>query len=71
MHPGDRVLIWEAGPKGGLLAIGELTGEPFERKVPFRYTHILTEPIPRATFLQDPVLKNMQHIRLHKDRISQ
>ena len=63
MHPGDRVLIWEAGPKAGLLAIGELTGEPFERKVPLRYTHILTEPIPRATFLQDPVLKNMQHIR--------
>src|SRR6266478_2754918 len=63
MHPGDRVLVWQAGPKAGLLALGELTGEPFERKVPFRYTHILTEPIPRATFLQDPVLKNMQHIR--------
>ena len=63
MHPGDRVLVWEAGPKGGLLAIGEITGEPFERGVPFRYTYILTEPIPRATFLQDPVFKNMQHIR--------
>jgi hypothetical protein len=63
MHTGDRVLIWEAGPKAGLLAIGELTGEPFERKVPLHYTHILKEPILRATFLQDPVLKIMQHIR--------
>jgi len=78
MHPGDRALLWEVGPKAGLLAIGELTGEPFqlepsagrpdndgkpERRVPFRYTHILTEPIPRSTFVQDPVLQNMHHIR--------
>ena len=78
MHTGDLALIWEAGPKGGLLAISELTGEPFqldllpgerdnqgktERKVPFRYTQILNDPISRAIFEQDPVLKNMQHIR--------
>ena len=74
MHPGDRVLIWGAGLKGGLLAIGELTGEPFEldlsasqgkteRRVSFQYTQILTNPIQRATFEQDPVLMNMQHIR--------
>lgn len=63
MHAGDRVVIWEAGPKGGVLALGELMGEPFQREasswrsgnhaelewgVPFRYTHILKEPIPRS-----------------------
>jgi hypothetical protein len=78
MDPGDRVLLWESGPQGGLLAIGELTGEPFQRKpsswrpgnheelewaVPFQYTQILSEAIPRAAFLQDSVLKNMHHIR--------
>ena len=32
---GDRVLLWEVGSNARLLAIGELTGKPFEGKVPF------------------------------------
>jgi EVE domain len=61
-----------------LLAIGEITGEPFELdpskrrsgeqvkpvwKVLFQYTHFLKEPIQRSTFLKDPVLRKMHHIR--------
>jgi hypothetical protein len=58
-----------------LLAIGELTGEPFEldssirrsgeqvNPVLFQYTHFLKEPIQRSTFLKDPVLRKMHHIR--------
>jgi 5-methylcytosine-specific restriction protein B len=78
IDPGNRVLLWEAGSRGGLLAIGELTGEPFQQepstgrsdeqvnpvwKVLFQYTHFLKEPIQRSTFLKDPVLRKMHHIR--------
>lgn len=78
IDPGDRVLLWEAGSNARLLAIGELTGEPFELdpsirrsgeqvkpiwKVRFQYTHILKEPIQRSTFLKDTVLRKMHHIR--------
>jgi hypothetical protein len=74
IEPGDRVLLWEAGSRGGLLAIGEVTGEPYAQdpsdeqvkpvwKVLLRYTRILKEPIPRSTFLKDPVLRNMLHVR--------
>jgi hypothetical protein len=60
------------------LAIGELTGEPFEQDpsiqrsdeqvkpvwtVRFQYTHFLKEPIKRSTFLKDTVLRKMHHIR--------
>jgi hypothetical protein len=75
IDPGDRVLLWEAGSRGGLLAIGEITGEPYAHdpsdeqvkpvwKVLLRYTRILKEPIQRSTFLKDPVLRNMLHVRV-------
>jgi tetratricopeptide (TPR) repeat protein len=79
MQPGDRVLLWEAGSRGGLLAIGELTEEPFQQEpstkrsdeqvkpvwtVRFQYTHFLEEPIQRSTFKKTKVLQDMLHIRV-------
>ncbi len=78
MHSGDRVVLWEAGPEGGIVALGELTGEPFQREpspwrpgrhtepewaVPYRFTHILKKPISRSELLADPILRNMHHLR--------
>lgn len=78
IDPGDRVLLWEAGSNARLLAIGEITGEPFELdpsirrsgkqvkpvwKVRFQYTHILKELIQRSTFKKTKVLQDMLHIR--------
>jgi MoxR-like ATPase len=31
MRPGQAVLLWQGGSKAGIYAVGELTGEPFER----------------------------------------
>jgi hypothetical protein len=79
MQPGDRVLLWETGSRGGLLAIGELTEEPFQQEpstkrsdeqvkpvwtVRFQYTHFLEEPIQRSTFKKTKVLQDMLHIRV-------
>lgn len=74
MQDGDRVLLWEAGPKGGLLAIGELTEEPLPQTtdeqgrpvwmVRFQYTRFLEEPIQRSTFKDTKILQDMVHIRV-------
>jgi MoxR-like ATPase len=31
MRPGQNVLLWQSGKRAGIYAVGELTGEPFER----------------------------------------
>lgn len=86
MHLGDAVILWQSGKDAGIYALGELTGEPYEkiyeegseppwakskgdgqpvaeRRVSFKYTTILSDPILKAVIRQDPVLAGMQVIR--------
>lgn len=74
MHPGDGVVLWEAGAAGGARAFGRLkttpaakgppqpqseSGEPIEWAVPVVLDTILDEPIERDVALNDQVLTNM------------
>ena len=74
--PGDRVLLWEAGDEAGLYAIGQITGDVFERSsddlhytdsdselaVPWRLTRVLDRPVLRKDLLEHPVLKGLSVI---------
>jgi hypothetical protein len=72
---GDRVLLWEAGSDAGIYAIGQISGELFERSsdddgdegdevvaVPWRLTRKVDPPLLRTELLEHPVLKGLSVI---------
>jgi MoxR-like ATPase len=72
---GDRVLLWQSGPRAGLYAVGQVVGELYERDVDdsyasgasttaigYRLTHKLDPPILRSDLVDHPVLKGLQVI---------
>lgn len=77
VHVGDAVVLWQSGPRAGVYALAEISGEPFERPrpewrqegpetetaVPLRYKRILTSPIARTDAQAHPVLRDMQVLR--------
>jgi hypothetical protein len=68
MHAGDPVILWQGGRKAGIYAIGELTGESYQRG-PERTVEELTEkPYLRSEWvfnfrythiLEEPILRNV------------
>lgn len=79
MHPGDSVVLWQAGPEAGVYAFAEITGDPQlearqdfrpqvegtaeEWVVPIKLVSKLTSPILRRDLLDHPVLRTLSVIR--------
>jgi len=79
MKDGHRILIWQSGENSGLLALGEIIGDPFLRPkgtgigtpdpnldewaISFKLNVILQQPIVRKSFLDHPLLAKMQIIK--------
>lgn len=79
MQVGDRVIIWVAGPEGGIHAEGTLTTIPQHQdgtnaypthteanasyRVRFRYDRILARPLRRQEITDDPNLANLLVLR--------
>ncbi|MBN1834384.1 MAG: EVE domain-containing protein [Spirochaetales bacterium] len=77
--PGDRVAIWVAGPNAALWALGEITGEVYERppgerfgggdpSVPEKATRwtlqqVVDPPLSRDVLKDHPILKDLQIIK--------
>lgn len=72
---GDRVLLWNSGPEAGLYAVGQISGELYERPtdeededaepvlaIPWMLTRELENPIPRSDLIDHPVLKGLSVI---------
>jgi hypothetical protein len=48
MEKGDKVILWQSGPKGGVYAFGELAGKPYKAKGEFRVdlrSELLKQPV--------------------------
>ena len=71
MRPGDKALLWQAGERSGLFAIASVANDVYEGEfdgqtgptVDLRIETVLESPIPRTTFLADPILGESQVIR--------
>lgn len=76
---GDRVLLFSAGPDGGILALGSISGDTFMRPRPewrttgqgddetainVRLDAVLDPPISRSQLAQHPVLKNLAVLKM-------
>ena len=72
---GDRVLLWNAGKEAGLYAIGQVSGEIYERPtdeedeeaepvlvIPWMLTRKLDAPVLRSDLIEHPVLKGLSVI---------
>jgi 5-methylcytosine-specific restriction enzyme B len=67
IRPGDRVYIWESGPDGGIVAVGEVLDEVSERVLPDESKPYVSDDIKlggvqprvliRVTRVCDPKLK--------------
>ena len=80
MEEGDLVAIWKAGPESGFYALAEIGGAPFVRDeedritssrgdewaVPLRYPEVLDPPILRNDLLSDPILGDLDVIRIRQ-----
>lgn len=79
MRPGDIVLLWLSGKGAGVVAVGELTGEPYERvvvesdalkpyervrwRVGFRYLAIFDHALAREALREDTALEGLSILR--------
>jgi hypothetical protein len=68
MSPGQPCLLWISGRSGpGVHALGSLTAAPHESDggpvVPVDLT-LLTDPLPRAVLLADPVTRDAEVLRM-------
>jgi predicted RNA-binding protein with PUA-like domain len=79
MQVGDVVLLWQAGRKAGIYALGELSSEPYERPfagkgektsarttewcVDVKYVRLLRHPILKPELVEHPVLGQLSVLR--------
>jgi hypothetical protein len=76
LRPGDTVLLWQSGADAGIYSLGELTSEVYRSgkkwlvdiRYDHRYNHLLTSPLLKSDLCKDPVLKNLNIIRMPRGR---
>src|ERR1039458_5830073 len=68
MRKGDRVILWQSGPAGGVYTLGELDRKPYKAKGEFRvhirYAELLKQPIFKKDLRKHPVLRNLAVLKV-------
>ncbi len=53
MHAGDKVVLWQSGPGGGIFALGDLVGDPYQREQPMNEDDSEEAPYKRSKWWVD------------------
>lgn len=68
MEKGDRVVLWQSGPSGGVHGFGHLDGRSYlsdkEHRVNICYDELLDQPVFKAKLRNHPVLRNLSILKM-------
>ena len=68
MEKGDRVVLWQSGPRGGVHGFGHLAGRSYlsgkEHRVNICYDELLDQPAFKAKLRKHPVLRNLSILKM-------